>query len=139
MSTAGAQPPVLPPRGGAAAAAFFFFVGGFSRAGVFLRFHGLAAAGERFARTLVEPDWEEKGSLVGVLGEPDEERVVALANYVRLPAPHTAEAAFAVADDYQRRGIGTRLLEQLAERASRPGIRGFVAGGLPENSAMLHV
>ena len=160
MSTAGSQPPVLqddvvhdvvdvilrdgttlrlrPPVEDDVDAIVAFFAG-LSTRSRFLRFHGLAAAGERFARTLVEPDWEEKGSLVGVLGEPDEERVVALANYVRLRDPHTAEAAFAVADDYQRRGIGTRLLEQLAERASRHGIRSFVAEVLPENSAMLHV
>ncbi len=105
----------------------------------FLRFHGLAAAGERFARTLVEPDWEEKGSFVGVMGEEDEERIVALGNYVRLRDRHTAEAAFAVADDSQRNGIGTRLLEQLAARASEHSIDAFVAEVLPENATMLGV
>src|SRR5690349_1773814 len=77
----------------------------------FLRFHGLALAGDRFVRTLVDPDWREKGALIGVVSEGDEERVVAVGNYVRLRDAHTAEAAFAVSDDYQRKGIGTRLLE----------------------------
>ena len=55
------------------------------------------------------------------------ERVVAVANYVRLRDPTIAESAFAVADDYQGRGIGTRLLEQLAARAAEHGIERFVA------------
>ncbi len=105
----------------------------------FLRFHGLAAAGDRFARTLVEPDWEEKGSFVGVMGEPPDERIVGVGNYVRLRDRHTAEAAFAVADDQQRKGMGTRLLEQLARRAGEHGIDAFVAEVLPENAAMLAV
>jgi len=115
------------------------FFAGLSVHSRFLRFHGLAAAGERFARTLVEPDWEEKGSFVGVMGEADEEQIVAVGNYVRLRDRHTAEAAFAVADDYQRKGIGTRLLEQLATRAAEYGIDAFVAEVLPENATMLGV
>jgi acetyl coenzyme A synthetase (ADP forming)-like protein len=105
----------------------------------FLRFHGLALAGDRFVRTLVAPDWAEKGSLIGVMGEPGDERVVAVGNYVRLRDPRTAEAAFAVADDFQRKGIGTRLLEQLAQRAAAHGIEAFIAEVLPENQVMLSV
>jgi acetyl coenzyme A synthetase (ADP forming)-like protein len=105
----------------------------------FLRFHGLALAGDRFVRTLVDPDWREKGALIGVMGEPGEERVVAVGNYVRLRDPRSAEAAFAVADDYQRKGIGTRLLEQLVTRASSHGIEAFIAEVLPENQVMLSV
>lgn len=115
------------------------FFAGLSVRTRFLRFHGLADAGTRFARTLVDPDWTEKGSLIGVVGEPGEERVIAIGNYVRLRDRHAAEAAFAVADDMQRRGIGTRLLEQLAARASEHGIDAFVAEVLPENATMLGV
>ena len=106
----------------------------------FLRFHGLALAGDRFVRTLVSPDWAESGSLIGVMGDVGGgERIVAVGNYVRLRDPHTAEAAFAVADDFQRKGIGTRLLEQLAQRAAAHGIEGFIAEVLPENQVMLSV
>jgi len=105
----------------------------------FLRFHGLALAGDRFVRTLVDPDWAEKGALIGVMGDAGSERVVAIGNYVRLRDPHTAEAAFAVADDFQQKGIGTRLLEQLASRAATHGIEAFIAEVLPENRAMLSV
>ena len=80
----------------------------------YLRFHGFAAVGPKLVEPLVDPDWFERGALVGYL----EGRIVALANYVRLREPREAEAAFTVDDDYQRRGIGTRLL-QTAEQAAR--------------------
>ena len=83
----------------------------------------------------LQPDWHEQGHLIGELGG----RVIALASYVRLRDPTAAECAFVVADDFQRRGIGTRLLERLAERAAAVGIERFVAQVLPENSQMLGV
>jgi acetyl coenzyme A synthetase (ADP forming)-like protein len=112
---------------------------GLSERSRFLRFHGLGTGGLEIARTFVDPDWGELGSLIGVLGEPGDERIVALGSFARLRDPTTAEAAFAVADDFQRRGIGTRLLERLAERAAAHGIESFVAEVLPENEAMLRL
>jgi acetyl coenzyme A synthetase (ADP forming)-like protein len=129
----------LRPPTGADIAALLAFFAGLSVRSRFLRFHGLASAGERFARTLVDPDWRTRGALVGVLGEPGEEQIVGIGNYVRLREPTVAESAFAVADDLQRRGIGTRLLEQLASRAAEHGIETFVAEVLPENTTMLGV
>src|SRR5207248_9458454 len=57
----------------------------------------------------------------------------------RLRDPRAAEVAFAVGDEFQRRGIGTRLLEQLAARAAAVGIEEFVAEVLPDNDTMLRV
>ena len=52
------------------------------------------------------------------------DRIVGVANYARLRDPRSAEAAFVVADEEQGRGIGTRLLEQLASAgAPRRGSR----------------
>ena len=50
-----------------------------------------------------------------------------MASYWRLRDPEVAEVAFAVADALQARGVGTRLLEQLAARASAVGISTFLA------------
>ena len=105
----------------------------------FLRFHGFTVAGDRFVRSFVEPDWAERGSLIGVMGDAADERVVGVGNYVRLRDPQSAEAAFAVADEFQGKGIGTRLLEQLAQRAAAHGIEAFIAEVLPENNTMLSV
>ena len=101
----------------------------------YLRFHGFPALGPKLVEPVLDPDWEERGALLGSL----DGRIVALANWVRLRDPRVAEIAFAVADEYQARGIGNRLLEQLAARAAEAGIREFVAEVMQENNAMLGV
>jgi GNAT superfamily N-acetyltransferase len=65
---------------------------------------------------------------------------VAVARYVRT-GPDRAEPAVAVADDWQGRGVGSALLDALAERAYESGIRCFEATVLATNSqalALLH-
>ena len=101
----------------------------------YLRFHGFPALGPKLVEPFVDPDWEETGALVGCL----EGRVVALANYARLRDRRAAEVAFTVGDDFQRRGIGTRLLERLVALAAEHGVEQFVAEVLPENRNMLDV
>ena len=110
-----------------------------SQRSLYLRFHGFPGLGPELVDGVVDPNWTERGALVGTFVEGGKERVVAVANYVRLRDPDVAEAAFAVADEYQRRGIGTRLVEQLAERAGRHGIQRIVAEVLAENRGMLGV
>jgi acetyl coenzyme A synthetase (ADP forming)-like protein len=111
------------------------FLSGLSDQSLYNRFHGFATVGPKLVEPVLEPDWQERGALLGTL----DGRVAALANWVRLRDPRAAEVAFTVADEYQRRGIGTRLLERLAERASATGIDEFVAEVLPDNAAMLAV
>ena len=106
---------------------------------LYMRFHGFPSLGPDVVEQVLESDWAERGALLGSIVEDGTERVVALANYARLRDPSLAEAAFAVADTHQRRGVGTRLVEQLAERAARHGIERFVALVLPENRRMLGV
>ena len=126
-----------PTRGDARAVTAFLEA--LSPASLIMRFHGGVAVTPRMVESVLDPDWVERGALVGVLGEGSAEKVVALANYVRLREPSVAEVAFAVADRLQGRGVGTRLLEQLAKRAGDTGIGAFLAMVRPENSPMLRV
>ncbi len=103
------------------------------------RFHGFPHLDAALIRPTLDPDWTERGALLGTVAADDCERVVALGSYVRLRDRDSAEAAFAVADDFRGRGVGTRLLEQLAERAAEAGIRRFIAEVLSENGPMLRV
>jgi acetyl coenzyme A synthetase (ADP forming)-like protein len=106
----------------------------------YLRFHGTTIIGRQTVSVALETDWSSRGSLVGELAGGDGTvRPVALATYVRLRDPNRAEVAFAVADELHGRGIGTRLLERLADHASAVGLREFVAEVLPDNRAMLRV
>jgi acetyl coenzyme A synthetase (ADP forming)-like protein len=115
------------------------FFGALSERSLYLRFHGFPSLGPELVEQLLEPDWVERGALLGTFAEDGREVVVAVGNYERLRDPAAAEAAFAVADPYQRRGIGTRLVEQLALRAGREGIDRFVAEVLADNRNMLGV
>lgn len=101
----------------------------------YLRFHGFPRLGPQLVAPMLDPDWSERGALIGELSD----RVVAIASYVRLREASAAEIAFAVDDALQGRGVGTRLLEQLAERAAENGIERFVAEVMAENNAMLAV
>jgi GNAT superfamily N-acetyltransferase len=51
--------------------------------------------------------------------------------------PRTAEAAVAVTDEWQGRGLGTALLERLAARARELGIERFAAVLRTDNRAMM--
>ncbi len=66
--------------------------------------------------------------------------IVGVGRYDRQEQDSTlAEVAFAVADDDQGRGIGTRLLDYLTAYARDQGISSFRAFVLAENHAMLRV
>jgi len=104
---------------------------------MYQRFHGAVRPTPKLAESFLDPDWSERGALVGTLGE--DARIVALATYARLRDARSAEVAFAVGDELQGRGIGTRLLEQLAAEAAGYGIESFVAVVLPGNRQMLRV
>jgi acetyl coenzyme A synthetase (ADP forming)-like protein len=124
------RPPVR--EDAAALAAFFEALSERTR---YLRFHGIRRIDEKLVEPCLDPDWVERGALVGTLAD----RIVALADYVRLRDPAAAEAAFVVADELQGRGLGTRLLEQLAARAAGVGIERFVAEVMADNTKMLSV
>jgi acetyl coenzyme A synthetase (ADP forming)-like protein len=124
---------------GADAGAVLAFVERLSPESRYFRFHGLPPVGPRLVEPFLAPDWDERGALVGTLADEDSERVVALGTWSRLRDRTAAEAAFAVDDEHQRQGIGTRLVEQLAALAADAGIERFVAEVLPANLAMLQV
>jgi len=68
---------------------------------------------------------------VATVGSGDQETIVGLGGYVRSGA--AAEIAFAVEEDFQGRGIASRLLQQLAGIARASGIVRFEADVLAEN------
>ena len=123
------------PPGAADGEALLDFFRGLSDRSLYLRFHGHPSVDERLVDPVLEPDWVERGALVGT----KDDVVVALASYVRLRDAHTAEVAFAVADEHQGRGIATRLLERLASLAGGVGIEEFLAEVVGDNTKMLGV
>ncbi len=84
---------------------------------------------ERFTNV----DYTDRFALVGIL----DDAIVAVARYDRIMGTGEAEAAFLVTDKHQGRGIGTIMLEYLAEAAHTRGVSEFTADTLPDNRKML--
>jgi RimJ/RimL family protein N-acetyltransferase len=85
-------------------------------------------------RSLTELDHYDREAL-GALDQASG-RGVGIARYVRHAAdPQAAEIAVTVVDDWQRLGLGTVLLTQLADRARAAGIHRFTALVSTENDA----
>jgi RimJ/RimL family protein N-acetyltransferase len=86
-------------------------------------------------RYLTEVDFRDHVAFVAVSRE-EPDVVVGVGRWVRLDSdPEVAEIAFVVADDLQRRGLGTALGEALADAARERGVKRFVATMLPDNLA----
>jgi GNAT superfamily N-acetyltransferase len=84
---------------------------------------------------LTEVDHHDHEALVAI--DPRSRHGVAVARYVRSAEnPGEAEFAVAVADDWQRRGLGTALLRQLATKARAEGITRFTGLVLEDNRPM---
>jgi GNAT superfamily N-acetyltransferase len=88
-------------------------------------------------RPVTECDGASRAVLVATVGGGDREIIVGLGEYVSSGA--AAEIAFAVEEDFQRRGIASRLLRELAGIARANGIVQFEGDVLAENTPMLAV
>jgi GNAT superfamily N-acetyltransferase len=111
---------------------------GLDRRSIYLRFFSYRKDLEKEElRRVTECDGVSEAVLVATVGNGDREAIVGLGSYVRSGAG--AEIAFAVEEDFQGRGIASRLLQQLAGIARTNGIVRFEADVLAENTPMLAV
>jgi acyl-CoA synthetase (NDP forming)/GNAT superfamily N-acetyltransferase len=102
---------------------------------IYLRYFSASrASGDRYVDHLLAAG----PGRVALLAERDG-AAVGMASCEPIPGTADAEVAFLVADAYQRRGVGTLLLEQLAALARAHGVRRFVAETLLDNPLMLQV
>jgi len=85
-------------------------------------------------RYFVDIDGHDHVALVATLPDCDEEPIVGVARFIRIPEePEVAEVAIVVADALQGRGVGTELIARLAEEAVGRGVRRFRATMLADN------
>ena len=103
---------------------------------LYFRFLSIPNVDAKRAEGFCRVDYDNQFALVGEAAG----RIVAVAQYFRLPDhPDRAEVAFTVEDALQGQGIGTRLLERLAEIARGRGISAFEADVLGHNRRMIDV
>jgi protein lysine acetyltransferase len=85
-------------------------------------------------RYLTEVDGRDHVALVVESPAQPVRRLIAVGRFVRLADdPHAAEVAITVGDDWQQRGLGSMLSEQLAAEARRLGIHRFTATMAADN------
>ena len=118
------------------------FYGTLSAESLAMRFHG-ASIGivDRVAAFFCGPDHEHREGLVAVLEEPAVRGALApiIVGHLSLEpsGAHEVEVAVAVADAWQRHGIGRRLLLAAFAWAERHGIERLRASMLWTNAAIL--
>jgi len=112
------------------------FLAAASQESLFARFFGMISIEHFDVASLDSTDPTTRCTLLVEAGG----RVLAMATYVRRRhAPNVAEVGFLVADQLKGHGVGTRLLELLAEVAYANGVTRFSAQVLRSNMRMLQV
>jgi RimJ/RimL family protein N-acetyltransferase len=88
---------------------------------------------------LTNIDYRQDIAIVGVVPRVSGEEIVAIAQYFLDPRTQSAEVAFLVQDEWQRKGMGTFLLDYVTQIAKQRGVRKFWAKVLPNNEPMLTI
>jgi RimJ/RimL family protein N-acetyltransferase len=83
-------------------------------------------------------DHERELALIATTPVQGRERQIGVARYAKeSSSPGDAEFAIVLSDDWQGRGLGTRLLASLVAAAKRNGVRRLVGTTLSTNHGML--
>jgi acetyltransferase len=88
-------------------------------------------------RRFTDIDYEREMALIATTPVQGGERQIGVVRYVKESATGDAEFAIVLSDDWQARGLGTRLLASLLVAAKDHGVRRLVATTLSENDRML--
>jgi acetyltransferase len=82
-------------------------------------------------------DYDKEMALVAITKENDRDIAIGVGRYVILPDGLTCEFALVIADSWQKRGIGFKLVSNLVDIARSSGLKTMEAEVLAENSRML--
>lgn len=102
---------------------------------IYRRFFSPIRRPDMFQASLARTDQFDREAVAAVA----EGELVGVAQYSRRPGRGQAELAIVIADDWQRQGIGTRLIAALAERALAAGIDSFAVDIQGDNFGALRL
>ncbi|MBW2431897.1 MAG: GNAT family N-acetyltransferase [Deltaproteobacteria bacterium] len=112
----------------------------FSDEAVYSRyFHSISSMPHSKMQEYVNVDWNQIVSIVGLVGEEGQGRIIAEARFIRIPGSSLAEVVFVVDEQYQRLGIASFMYKMLIRLARERGIGGFTAEVLFSNLAIMKV
>jgi len=116
------------------------FISRLSQRSMRLRFlSGLRDLTPQMLARFTQIDYDREMALVAIVGEGGAQEEVGVCRYITLPGGDTCEFAIVVADAWQSRGLGRRMMTRLMEVAAASGLttmEGYVAA---DNSGMLEL
>jgi acetyl coenzyme A synthetase (ADP forming)-like protein len=115
------------------------FISRLSDRAKYLRFHSVPKLGREDAIRFCSVDYDNAFAFVAEVLRDRRRDIIAIGRYYRIPYKSSAEVAFVIEDAYQGKGIGTKLMEWLANVARDNGITTFEASVLAENREMMNV
>lgn len=117
------------------------FVRGLSEESRYFRFIStIQELSPRTVARMTQIDYDREMALIAVLpGEGGRETELGAARYVTNPDGVTCEFALVVADAWQGKGIGSRLMHALMDVARDAGLTGIVGDVLSNNANMLRL
>ena len=104
-----------------------------------LRFHHAKARLTRGElRYLTEIDYQDHFAWCAFIVDDSGTFAIGVARYIRVaPMSDHAEVAIEIVDQYQSRGVGTALIDLLAQTALEHGITSFIAYVEPVNASVI--
>ena len=115
------------------------FVHGLSPESSYLRFHGtIKDLSKKDLEKFTNPDSRNAVALIVLCSGETGEEEIGVARYVIDPDGANCEFAIVVADTWQKRGIGTRLMNALIKHLQASGVKRISGSVLKRNSAMLN-
>jgi acetyl coenzyme A synthetase (ADP forming)-like protein len=115
------------------------FISRLSHRTKYLRFHSVPKLGREDAVRFCSVDYNNAFAFVAEMLRGERREIIAIGRYYRIPNRPSAEVAFVIEDAYQGKGIGTKLMEWLANVARDSGIITFEAAVLLQNTEMMNV
>jgi len=113
------------------------FVHGLSLQSSYLRFHGtIKDLSKKDLKKFTEPDSRYAVAMIVLRSGETGEEEIGVARYVIDPDRANCEFAIVVADTWQKRGIGTRLMNALIRHLQVNGVKQISGFVIKSNSAM---
>jgi acetyltransferase len=113
------------------------FVHGLSPQSSYFRFHGtITDLSKKDLEKFTNPDSRNEVALIVLCSRETSEEEIGVARYVIDPDGANCEFAIVVADAWQKRGIGTRLMNALIRHIQGSGVKRMSGYVLKTNSAM---
>jgi acetyltransferase len=113
------------------------FVNGLSSESAYQRLFSPRSLTELELKRFTDIDYERDMAVIATVVESGAERQIGVARYIRDPDMHAAEFAIVLGDDWQGRGLGSKLLKSLMAIAKTNGIVRLDGTVLSENTPMM--